>query len=85
MLKFGFQRKRRNCDTQTKAATIAIAEHNGPVYLRFGRPAVPIFTDKNQIFEIPAGFSENTTGFVKITRGNRNTCSGVSRSPITSF
>ena len=41
------------CDyNQTKAATIAIAEHNGPVYLRFGRPAVPIFTDKNQIFEI---------------------------------
>lgn len=41
------------CDyNQTKAATIAIAEHNGPVYLRFGRPAVPIFTDKNQTFEI---------------------------------
>ena len=30
------------CDyNQTKAATIAIAEHNGPVYLRFGRPKVP--------------------------------------------
>jgi transketolase len=28
---------------QTKQATIAIAEHNGPVYLRFGRPSVPIF------------------------------------------
>jgi len=41
------------CDyNQTKAATIAIAAHNGPVYLRFGRPAVPIFTDKNQTFEI---------------------------------
>ena len=41
------------CDyNQTKAATIAIAEHNGPAYLRFGRPAVPIFTDKNQTFEI---------------------------------
>jgi transketolase len=41
------------CDyNQTKAATIAIAEHNGPVYLRFGRPAVPIFTDENQTFEI---------------------------------
>jgi len=41
------------CDyNQTKAATIAIAEHNGPVYLRFGRPAVPIFTDKDQTFEI---------------------------------
>ncbi|AOW19867.1 transketolase family protein [Urechidicola croceus] len=32
------------CDyNQTKAATIAIAEHEGPVYLRFGRPSVPIF------------------------------------------
>ena len=29
---------------QTKAATMAIADHNGPVYLRFGRPVWPIFT-----------------------------------------
>lgn len=41
------------CDfNQTKAATMAIAKHNGPVYLRFGRPAVPNFTDANQKFEI---------------------------------
>src|SRR5690554_1012017 len=41
------------CDyNQTKAATIAIAEHEGPVYLRFGRPAVPVFTDPDQKFEI---------------------------------
>ena len=41
------------CDyNQTKAATIAIAEHEGPVYLRFGRPAVPIFTPADQTFEI---------------------------------
>ena len=41
------------CDfNQTKAATLAIAEHMGPVYLRFGRPKVPNFTDKNQKFEI---------------------------------
>ena len=41
------------CDyNQTKAATIAIAEHKGPVYLRFGRPAVPIFTPSDQKFEI---------------------------------
>lgn len=41
------------CDyNQTKAATLAIAEHNGPVYLRFGRPSVPIFTPENQTFEI---------------------------------
>ncbi|MFT4698156.1 MAG: transketolase [Flavobacteriaceae bacterium] len=41
------------CDfNQTKAATLAIAEHNGPVYLRFGRPKVANFTDENQLFEI---------------------------------
>jgi transketolase len=41
------------CDyNQTKAATIAIAAHNGPVYLRFGRPAVPNFTPADQTFEI---------------------------------
>jgi transketolase len=41
------------CDyNQTKAATIAIADHVGPVYLRFGRPSVPIFTDANKPFEI---------------------------------
>ena len=41
------------CDfNQTKAATIAIAKHTGPVYLRFGRPKVPNFTSAGQIFEI---------------------------------
>jgi transketolase len=41
------------CDyNQTKAATIAVAEHNGPVYLRFGRPSVPNFTPVDQKFEI---------------------------------
>ena len=41
------------CDyNQTKAATIAIADYFGPVYLRFGRPEVPNFTDKNKKFEI---------------------------------
>ena len=41
------------CDyNQTKAATIAIAEHHGPVYLRFGRPKVPNFTAPDQLFEI---------------------------------
>ena len=44
------------CDyNQTKAATIAIADHKGPVYLRFGRPKVPVFTDSNQKFEIGKG------------------------------
>jgi transketolase len=41
------------CDfNQTKAATIAISKHIGPVYLRFGRPAVPNFTPENGTFEI---------------------------------
>lgn len=41
------------CDyNQTKAATIAIAEHEGPVYLRFGRPKVPVFMPTDQKFEI---------------------------------
>jgi len=41
------------CDfNQTKAATIAIADHQGPVYLRFGRPKVPNFTPENQSFKI---------------------------------
>ncbi len=41
------------CDyNQTKAATIAIAEHYGPVYLRFGRPGWPVFTPEDQKFEI---------------------------------
>ncbi len=41
------------CDfNQTKAATHAIAEHRGPVYLRFGRPDWPNFTPADQKFEI---------------------------------
>ena len=41
------------CDyNQTKAATLAIADHHGPVYLRFGRPKVTNFTAVDQTFEI---------------------------------
>lgn len=41
------------CDyNQTKAATIAIADFKGPVYLRFGRPKVPNFTPANKPFVI---------------------------------
>ncbi len=41
------------CDyNQTKAATIAAARYDGPVYLRFGRPSVPVFTPADQKFEI---------------------------------
>ena len=41
------------CDyNQTMNATIAAAEYEGPVYLRFGRPKVPNFTPADQKFEI---------------------------------
>ena len=41
------------CDyNQTKAATLAIAKYDGPVYLRFGRPVVPNFTKADGTFEI---------------------------------
>ena len=41
------------CDyNQTKAATLAIAAYDGPVYLRFGRPKVPVFTPENKTFTI---------------------------------
>lgn len=48
------------CDfNQTKAATIAAANFNGPVYLRFGRPVVPVFTDADQKFEIGKAWMVN--------------------------
>lgn len=41
------------CDfNQTKAATLALVNHEGPAYLRFGRPVVPNFTPPDQRFEI---------------------------------
>ncbi|MFB6257629.1 MAG: transketolase family protein [Flavobacteriales bacterium] len=44
------------CDfNETKAATLKIAEYKGPVYLRFGRPKMPVFTDPDQKFEIGKG------------------------------
>ena len=44
------------CDfNQTKAATMAIADYEGPVYLRFGRPKVANFTPVDQTFEIGKG------------------------------
>jgi transketolase len=55
------------CDyNQTKAATIAIAEHHGPVYLRFGRPVMPIFTDADQQFEIGKAWMVNEGADVTI-------------------
>jgi transketolase len=51
------------CDyNQTKAATIAISKHKGPVYLRFGRPVVPNFTPVDQEFTIGKAvqFTEGT-------------------------
>ena len=48
------------CDyNQTKAATLAIADYVGPVYLRFGRPTVANFTPENQTFEIGKGILLN--------------------------
>ena len=48
------------CDyNQTKAATIAIADHEGPVYLRFGRPKVPVFMPTDHPFEIGKGIVLN--------------------------
>jgi len=48
------------CDyNQTKAATIAIADYEGPVYLRFGRPVIPVFTDADQVFEIGKAWMVN--------------------------
>ena len=44
------------CDyNQTKAATLSIADHHGPVYLRFGRPKVANFTPEKGGFEIGKG------------------------------
>jgi len=41
------------CDyNQTKAATLAVSDYEGPVYLRFGRPKMPVYTPVNQKFEI---------------------------------
>ncbi|MEP6846249.1 MAG: transketolase C-terminal domain-containing protein [Panacibacter sp.] len=48
------------CDfNQTKAATIAIANYEGPVYLRFGRPVVSVFTADDQVFEIGKAWMVN--------------------------
>ena len=48
------------CDyNQTMAATIAIADFKGPVYLRFGRPVMPVFTAADQKFEIGKAWMVN--------------------------
>jgi transketolase len=48
------------CDyNQTKAATIALASHVGPAYLRFGRPVMPVFTPADQKFEIGKAWMVN--------------------------
>jgi transketolase len=55
------------CDfNQTKAATIAIAEHHGPVYLRFGRPKVATFTAPDQKFEIGKAWHMHSGSHVSI-------------------
>ncbi len=48
------------CDyNQTKLATLKIADYQGPVYLRFGRPKVPNFTNPDQEFQIGKGIILN--------------------------
>lgn len=48
------------CDyNQAVAATVAAAEYEGPVYLRFGRPAMPVFTEPGQSFEIGKAYVMN--------------------------
>lgn len=48
------------CDyNQALAATVAAAEYDGPVYLRFGRPVMPVFTDAEQTFEIGKAYVMN--------------------------
>ena len=55
------------CDyNQTKAATIAIADYEGPVYLRFGRPKWPVFTAPDQKFEIGKAWHINNGNAVSI-------------------
>lgn len=55
------------CDyNQTRAATIAVAAYEGPVYLRFGRPVVPVFTDAAQPFEIGRAWRVNEGADVSI-------------------
>jgi transketolase len=55
------------CDyNQTKAATMAIAAYDGPVYLRFGRPKWPVFTPADQVFEIGKAWHINEGSDVSI-------------------
>jgi transketolase len=55
------------CDyNQTKAATLAIAKHEGPVYLRFGRPKVPIFIPEDEPFVIGKALKINDGSDVSI-------------------
>lgn len=60
------------CDyNQTVQATIAAARYKGPVYLRFGRPSVPIFTDPDEPFEIGKVYNMNPgTDVTIITMGH---------------
>lgn len=55
------------CDyNQTVAATVAAAKYNGPVYLRVGRPVMPVFTEEGQEFEIGKAYVMNPGSDVTI-------------------
>ena len=48
------------CDfNQTKQATLAAARYNGPVYIRYGRPKVPVFIPEDMTFEIGKAITLN--------------------------
>lgn len=55
------------CDyNQTRAATLALLQHSGPAYLRFGRPVVPVFMPEDQPFEIGKAITLRTGHDVSI-------------------
>jgi len=73
------------CDfNQTKAATIAISEYTGPVYLRFGRPKVPNFTPKDQKFEIGKAVVMNEGKDVTIIATGHMVCKAIEAGMILS-
>jgi len=66
------------CDyNQTKAATLAIAKHQGPVYLRFGRPSVPNFTPADELFEIGKAILMNEGADVTILATGHLVCKAI--------
>ena len=71
------------CDfNQTKAATLAVAEHNGPVYLRFGRPKVANFTPADEPFIIGKAQMIKEGADVSIFACGHLVCKAIEALPI---